>query len=339
MSMLDYAALPRLPAEDLARLRRRIRTSGIPAKQSDRNLVIGTWNIRAFGDVHPAWEENPGSPKRNLRALAYLAEVVERFDVLAVQEVKRDLSGIRRLLDWLGPDWGLIVTDVTLGAEGNAERLAFLFDRRRVQPSGLAGEIVLAPTPAGDPVRQFARTPYAVGFRAGTTAFVLVTAHILFGAVPAEREPELRAIAAHVAREMRDRAERAPTEEGNLIVLGDFNIDRRGDDPLFQAFVSSGLTVPEPLREVRSAVGTVAKHYDQIAWFMGALDLPFSGRAGAIDFAGAVYRDLSLREMSFRVSDHLPLWVEFRLDRAEERLAQALGLDPAAPDPLSSVPD
>ena len=49
--------------------------------------------------------------------------------------------------EFLGSDWGVILSDVTAGAKGNAERFAFLYDRRRVAPSGLAGEIVLPPTP------------------------------------------------------------------------------------------------------------------------------------------------------------------------------------------------
>jgi endonuclease/exonuclease/phosphatase family metal-dependent hydrolase len=335
--MLDYAALPPSIAKEIVLLRRRIEASGLPPKATDSNLLIATWNIKAFGDVHPSWEENPGSPKRNLRSLAYLAEVIYRMDVVAVQEVKRDLSGVRRLMDFLGPDWGLIVTDVTLGPEGNTERLAFLFDRRRVQPSGLAGEIVLAGGDDGAPRRQFDRTPYAVGFRAGLSRFVLVTAHIRYGKRAEEREPEIRALAGHVALEMRDRAHQAQTEDENLIVLGDFNIDTRGDDPRFQAFVSSGLMVPPQIRDLRTAFGTVPKFYDQIAWFMGEMDLRYNDRSGVIDFAGSVYREMPLRDMAFRVSDHFPLWTEFRLDRSEEALARSLGLDPDRPDPLADI--
>jgi len=58
-----------------------------------------------------------------------------------------------------------------------------------------------------------------------------------------------------------------------------------------------------------------------------------------IDFAGAVYQDLSLRRMSYRVSDHFPLWVEFCIDGSVEQMARTLGLDPAMPDPLGTVPD
>jgi len=37
----------------------------------------------------------------------------------------------------------------------------------------------------------------------------------------------------------------------NLIVRGDFNIEqRREDEPLDAAFISQGLTVPAPLRDV-----------------------------------------------------------------------------------------
>jgi len=43
--------------------------------------------------------------------------------------------------------------------------------------------------------------------------------------------------------------------------------------------------------------------------------------------------------MSFRVSDHFPLWVEFIVDRSTEHMARTLGLNPAMPDPLSTVPD
>ncbi|MEW6568300.1 MAG: endonuclease/exonuclease/phosphatase family protein [Chloroflexota bacterium] len=324
--------------EDIARLRRRIEASGLPAKASDRNLLVATWNIRTFGGIHPSWDENPGSPKRNLRGLAILAEIVRRIDVIAIQEVKRDLDGLHRLLEWLGPEWGVTVTDVTLGAEGNAERLAYVFDRRRVQPSGLAGEIVLPPLGPGRPADQFDRTPYAVGFTAGGEHFVLVTAHIRYGK-PQERVPEISALAVHVAKEMRDRAKESHGGEDNLIILGDFNINKRGNHPTFRAFVSTGLWVPPQLLGVKSVAGSEAKHYDQIAWFRPEFNLPYTGRADAIDFARAVYPELSLRDMSYRVSDHLPLWAEFSLDRSDQQMAPALGLHPDRPDPLATVPD
>jgi endonuclease/exonuclease/phosphatase family metal-dependent hydrolase len=336
---MDYLDYPRTVVEDVVRLRRRIREGRIPPKLVDRNLIIGTWNIRSLSRVYESWEENPGSPKRNLRSMACIAEIVRRFDVLAIQEVKRDTMALRMLLeDFLGPDWGLIVSDVSGGSGGNAERLAFVYDKRRVQPSGLAGEIVLPPTEEGVPATQFDRTPYIVGFRSTADSFALLTAHIKYGDVPEDRLHELRSLADYVASEIRDRA-KSEGEENNLIVLGDFNIDKRGDNPLFQAFVQTGLVVPPQLQNLKTTYASEPKYYDQIAWFMGDLDMLIGDRAGVIDFTGAVYQELSLRQMSYRVSDHFPLWVEFESDRGFVEMAEVLGVDPSTPNPFDVVPD
>ena len=72
---------------------------------------------------------------------------------------------------------------------------------------------------------------------------------------------------------------------------------------------------------------------------MGTMDLQYSARAGVIDFVDAVFKEQSTLSMTYRVSDHFPLWVEFILDRSEEEMAERLGIDPAMPDPLSTVPD
>jgi len=134
---MDYPDYPAKVVEDIVRLRRKFEASGLPAKKVDENLLIGTWNIRAFGGLFQGWTENPGSPKRNLRGMAVIAEIVRNFDVCAIQEVKRETTAIRMLQEeFLGPHWGLILSDVTAGDKGNSERLAYLYDRRRVVPSG-----------------------------------------------------------------------------------------------------------------------------------------------------------------------------------------------------------
>ena len=131
------------------------------------------------------------APKRDLHALACITEAISRFDVVAIQEVKRDVAALRRTLDLLGRDWRAIVSDVT---EGNAERLAVVYNETRVQPSGLVGEIVLPIKPASVE-KQFARTPYVASFKAGNTEFVLVSLHVLWGTEPASRLAEITNIA------------------------------------------------------------------------------------------------------------------------------------------------
>jgi endonuclease/exonuclease/phosphatase family metal-dependent hydrolase len=331
---LDY---PVSALEDIVRLHQRIEDSNMPQKIVDENLLIGSWNIRGFGSVVESWRDNPDKPRRSLRSLIYMAEIIKRFDVIAIQEVKADTSGIRLLLnEFLGSNWGLIVSDVSAGSKGNNERLAFIYDKRRVVPSGLAGEIVLPAEAGGDPTQQFDRTPYIVGFQAAGERFALLTAHIRYGSNPSDRLGEIESLSRFIADEIRDRAT-AGGEENNLIVLGDFNIDDRGDNPLFQAFVSTGLMVPAQLLNLKTTYSKKPKYYDQIAWFMGNLDLLTNDRAGVINFAGAVYPELDLRQMSFLVSDHFPVWVEFIIDRSKEQIADRLGIDPAMPDPFKAI--
>lgn len=171
----------------------------LPPRTLDRNLIVGTWNIRAFSGLTEKWISGvDDSPKRDLHSIQVIAEIISRFDVLALQEVQGDLKALRHTLKILGSDWGLMLTDVTHGDPGNNERLGFLFDRRTVQPSGLAAELVV-PDEEFDDIdpdalqRQFARTPYAVSFRCGSQTFILVTLHVLYGESPTERTPELQA--------------------------------------------------------------------------------------------------------------------------------------------------
>jgi hypothetical protein len=101
--------------------------------------------------------------------------------------------------------------------------------------------------------------------------------------------------------------------------LGDFNIDDEKDEN-FKAFTSRGLHVPEELRGLPRTLpiksGKV-KHFDQIAWFAedgrAKLTLGYSGHGGNFAWDEFVFPELSRTAVSFRVSDHYPLWCEFLL--------------------------
>ena len=294
----------------------------VPAKELDRNLLVATWNIRAFGGLTTKWRASArDTPKRDLHALLCIAEIVSRFDVVALQEIRGNLKALRhmlRVLNDVGRHWGLILTDVTRGAKGNNERTGFVFDTRRVRLSGLAAELVVPPereaTDEHAFARQFARTPYAVSFVSSDQTFILVTLHVIFGERASQRVGELTEIAKWLA----DWASQVNAWDHNLIALGDFNIDRRGD-ALFNAFTSTGLRTPQKLNEVPRTIfggAGAGKHYDQIAWFTGDGDVPklslrYTGRAGSADFTELVLRSLSRAQKSWRISDHYPLWVEF----------------------------
>jgi endonuclease/exonuclease/phosphatase family metal-dependent hydrolase len=291
----------------------------VPAKHLDRNLLIATWNIRALGGLTERWETTKDdSPKRNLADARAIAQVLSRFDVVAVQEVRGDLKALRHVLKALGPEWGFILTDVTQGDAGNNERLAFVFDLRRVKPSGLACELTvpdewLGRIGQGALREQFARTPYAVSFQSGSQTFILVTLHVVYGEAPEDRLGELAAI----AEWLRDWARRSEDFNHNLIALGDFNIDREGD-PNFDAFTSTGLRAPPELdaapRTISDPDGGGA-FYDQLAWFHedshARLTLQYTGQAGHFPWTDHYLQDVPNQQRSWRMNDHYPLWAKF----------------------------
>ncbi len=314
---------PEFVEQDLNRLRQHL-DAQLPVKGTNENVLLATWNIRAFGDLTKKWSSSPNdSPKRNFHAVVCIAEIISRFDVVAVQEVKGNIRALRYLLRKLGPRWGFLMTDVTRGDPGNDERMAFLFDTGRVKPSGLACELVVpervqgaVPDPASAFQRQFVRTPYACSFLSAGKTFILITLHVLYGETPRDRIPELEAI----AKWLHDWARDSNSFDHSLIALGDFNIDRVGD-PLYRAFTSTGLTTPADLNAVPRTIFAkpgkpqLDKHYDQIAWFenrqgIDQLSLTYH-RGGFVDFRGLVMSDISDQSLSWRISDHFPLWAEF----------------------------
>jgi hypothetical protein len=72
----------------------------IPPRQLDRNILVATWNLRAFGGVTEKWRSEEGdSPRRDLFDLRCIAEVVSRFDVVAIEEARENLGALRLVLE------------------------------------------------------------------------------------------------------------------------------------------------------------------------------------------------------------------------------------------------
>ncbi|UCF12422.1 MAG: endonuclease/exonuclease/phosphatase family protein [Thermoplasmatales archaeon] len=294
----------------------------IPEKTSN-NLLIATWNLKKFSSLTKKWlSDSNDSPKRDFTAIQTITEIVSRFDVVAIQEVMGNLRALRYLINMLGKDWAFLMTDITLGVAGGAERMAFVFNRTRVKLSGLACELVIPPDWSENITnqypQQFARTPYAVSFKRESATFILVTLHIDYGDQSIDRIPELK----DIAKWMYDWAERVTSWHHNLITLGDFNIDREGDE-LWGAFTSTGLKVPKCLENQKRSIFATAedtkkeKYYDQIAWFQDSaknnlIEMKIND-GDNFDFLPYVYQHLSLKKNSIqhRISDHYPLWCEF----------------------------
>ena len=304
----------------------------IPQKTATDSLLLATWNIREFGN------------NRRKESLHYLAEIISRFDLVAVQEVSSDLKGLENLMELLNPNWDYLVTDTTDGSAGGYERMAFVYDMNKIMFKKMVGQIVLPKGKLIDGL-QFARTPYTVSFQAGWFKFVLTTVHIYFGATTAaakkRREQEIDMITSVLSN-------RAKKEKTSYVLLGDFNIpDVKGT--MMGALENYGFSVPDAIKNHPTDLGQT-KHYDQIAFNL-KLDKTMTvfsendQKAGAFNFSKSVYREQDFeiyREYfpqkmknkteeelkkyylstwrTFQMSDHLPLWVELKIDFSNQYL-------------------
>ncbi len=335
----------------------------VPAAQPD-SLLLATWNIRDFDS------NKFGHGPRLPESFHYIAEILSRFDLIAIQEVTRDIEPLRKVVRLLGPNWHFLVTGVTEGSSGNAERMAFVYNRNRVQFTSLAGQVILPKTrlvtsdeeTAADGL-QFARAPYTASFQAGWFKFQLATVHIYFGddsgSLLERRVAEIRQIAQHF-KNLQEK------EAGDYILLGDFNIVSPQHQTM-QALLDNGFRVPPPLQNFRTNLSK-DKHYDQIALRTHDKRLEF-GVAGAFDFREAVFRpedfeayfdlmpppfrdfhvrgtkkgtarndaekrDYYNREwITWQMSDHLLLWVELKVDFTNDYLKSLMPGEAPLADP------
>jgi endonuclease/exonuclease/phosphatase family metal-dependent hydrolase len=249
-------AIPRLEA-----LRTQL-AAEIPAKDADDNLLLATWNLRDLGVPGGGF----GHGERLPESYFYIAEVLSRFDFVAVQEVN-ELYAWEEVMDVLGRDWGFIASDVTEGASGNGERLTYLYDKRKVSFRNIAGEIVLQPTTLisknAKGGQQFARTPYFASFQAGWRKFDICTVHIYYGSESgAKLERRIDEIQ-RIAKLLGARAKAATAAGKAMILLGDFNVVGLKHRTM-EALVESGFEVPPAIQE--PPTGKRNSYYDQIAF-------------------------------------------------------------------------
>jgi len=287
---------PSIEELELKQLRTKIKEANIPARKKD-NLLIATWNIRNF------------SAKKSDRAIKYIAEICKNFDIAAIQEVKPSLKPLEKLQKEIGTDYRFIFSDQA----GNNERLVFLYHKKRVDFTGLAAEIVLDPG-IRDKLEvadmEFDRTPFMVSFRANNSNFVLVTVHIYYGKGEMIKYREKEII--ELAKFIKKRSAEHDAIDPDIMVLGDFNIENI-DDKYFQALKSGGLHVPKEIQSLPTNLKG-DKHYDQIA-FVKYKDSTavFSGKAGIVDFKDILFTDMTLKQKSYALTDHLPLWAELHV--------------------------
>jgi len=306
-------------AQGLEQLRKRIEAEKIPSSKLDETINVATWNIREFG-----------KKPRLKSAIHFIAEILGQFDLIAITELRNDLSDMKRVMEVLGPYWKIVYSDYIADHGGNNERVGYLYDQRAVTFTGLAAE---ADAPrkknpqTGEYLEQLSwwRRPYIASFRSGSFDFVLITAHIRWGDGAAARIAPLKLLAEWMEKKRKDPF----TEDKDIILMGDFNIPKKDDD-LYNAITSTGLQAPDAIRGLKHGSNLAKdKRYDQILHFPTVTD-NFTNKAGVLDFYCGDHsplfpaKQMTKEEFTYQLSDHLPLWIQMNVDIEGLKLDQIL---------------
>jgi endonuclease/exonuclease/phosphatase family metal-dependent hydrolase len=266
-------------------------------------IKIASFNIQVFGT----------SKLEKPHVMEVLAEVVRRFDAVAIQEIRsKDQSVVPRFLERInvgGARYDYVIGP-RLGRTSSKEQYAVLFDTARIEP--VRGSVYTVP----DRDDLLHREPMVARFRVRSPTigqpftFSLVNVHT----DPDETDLELDALD-DVYLAVRHNA----SGEDDVILLGDLNVDERDLGELGRVpnitWVVSGQTT-----NTRRT-----KAYDNIL-FDRYFTAEYTGRWGVLDLESAFGLT---RDQALEVSDHLPVWAEFSTQEA--RAASDVVRRPAMP--------
>jgi len=335
--------------ENLLALRQGLQRE-IAVKKADNNLLVASWNIKEFGHTTQRLNES----------YHYIAEIIAAFDLVAVQEIKTGLKDLNIIMRLLGPDWTYLINDITEGTDGNNERSGFVFNKKRVNFAGLAGEIVLwDDLTRNSTVKQLKRTPYITGFNAGWKTFAMINLHLQPGESDAnikKRREEVTLLLKAIKQKISD----GHFWNENLILCGDFNFyaGAAKDDPTIKAIHEAGF------KEVESLIGkdtnaSETEAYDRL--FLSANEYFTLGKNSAGKENGGVFNpfdyvfkfgreeiykdymiddytgekdmtDAGNRKSYFKhpwrknqITDHFPIWFELVIDSSDTFLTEKKG--------------
>lgn len=282
----------------------------IPDKASDK-LLIASWNVANLG-LQIRWLEH----------YQLLAELISWFDLIAIQEVNDNLTGLRAIEAELPSYYSLVFSDKA----GNNERSAFIYDNRIIKQLELVGEIGVAPKDhkyiklkgVTQKFKGFDRNPYLCSFQWNNQILILVTVHSFSGGNN-KTDLERRALEAYAIgryADLRNKSKNAFSK--NIIALGDFNIPKvEKGDVVYDALLKRGLKLPKHSTKVYSNILN-DKMYDQMA-FLPSIKSKIESQ-GVFDFDGALFPDLWANEtkanfmayLRYYISDHRPLWMQLK---------------------------
>jgi len=253
------------------------------AGSGNETVKLITWNLLNFGK------------SKDDQEMAFIADLLRPYDVVAVQEVNTGPDGaqaVARLddeLDRRGAQWDYVVSEPTTGA--GSERYAYLWKPSRVR---LLGRAWLEAALADDLNRE----PYLARFETlqSRQQMLLASLH----AVPRAKHPaDEIALLDELHRLYRD---------DHLLILGDFNLSQKHqawDELKAAGYQPVIVDQKTSLRRKRKDGQHLANEYDNIFYEPAFLQV---GASGVVDFTGE-FRTL---KQARTISDHLPVFMEVR---------------------------
>ena len=260
--------------------------------QNTGTLLIASFNIQVLGQSKIS---KPGMKEK-------LAHVIRQFDLVAIQEVRAKADNVIpdlvSSINANGSRYNFVIGP-RLGRSNSKEQYAYVFNTNTVEhdPSSV-GTI-------NDPNDLLHREPLVTRFRARTQSpaqaftFWMVNIHT----DPDEVPEEVDALA-----DVFTVMQQARSDEDDVILLGDLNANEKQLGSL-DRIPGMRWTVTGVTTNTRKT-----KAYDNIL-FQGQATQEYTGRWGVYDLE----RNLGLsRDQALQVSDHLPVWAEFRVWEARQ---------------------
>lgn len=277
----------------------------VAAYQPGETITIASFNIQVFG------QSKLGKP----RAMEILAQIVRKFDVVAIQEIRSSAQDVMprflELINSTGRTYDYIIGE-RLGNSSSKEQYAYVFDLETIEVDRRYVYTVQ------DPDNLLHREPLVSWFRTRgpepdeAFTFTLVNVHT---------DPDIVEIEMSVMDDIFRVVRDDGRNEDDVIILGDFNADDRHFGELANV---PGITWA--LSGVKTNTRKT-KQYDNLVFHSRATN-EFIGRAGVVDFMREF--DLTLDE-AIEVSDHLPVWGEFSIYEGGLPARVATRPDAAAP--------
>jgi hypothetical protein len=223
------------------------------------------------------------------------------------------------------PSYSTIVSD----PGGNDERLGFIYDTQKVSLLEMIGEVAVPPSDhrfirmktVSGLFTGFDRNPYIASFRVGNLDFVMVSVHLYYGS-SAWFNTDRRTLETYAVARWGDLRRSSDTSYSkNIIILGDFNLEKKNsNDPVYKALKSRGLVLPVHTSKIGSNLNGDME-YDQISFFPGDMKTRYTGKKGVFDFDGGIFAnawknrpDDFQKIIKFHIADHRPLWIEFKIE-------------------------